>query len=130
VLLIGAGLAETHHVDALRRMGFSISETLEWPDSELINTHECVVVFIRRVENASMLAARLRAKPRFGRRVLLGVLPATAGGGTTRSLTDSGFDEVLPGNCQPRLLVARLLRRLRERPEYRCLLPRDRRPAA
>jgi hypothetical protein len=130
VLFLNPNGHEASHVKALERIGFSVFETRVWPDDDIIRLVEVVVVFIARVENATMLATRLRAKPHFGRRVLVGIVPATISADERRSAEGSGFDEMLTDTCSSRLFVARLMRRLRARPEYRCVLPsRDRRRA-
>jgi hypothetical protein len=70
-----------------------------------------------------MLAARLRAKPHFGRRALIALVDPDTPVHDRRSAEASGFDDVVNDCCDSRQLVARILRRLRARPELRCVLP-------
>jgi hypothetical protein len=78
------------------------------------------------------LGNRLRAKPRFGRRVLIALVPESCTERQRREAEHSGFDGALPQACSARDLAAHILRRLRPFPEYRCLLraPNGRRKAA
>ena len=83
-----------------------------------------MIVRIRSIRNAPMIAARLRAKPRFGRRVLIGLVPTSIPLHERTAALTSGFDEMLNNTCDSRQLIARILKRLRMVPEYHCLLPR------
>jgi hypothetical protein len=108
----------------LTQQGFNVSYTAIWPDDDAtLVAYEIVIVCPPDVAGAAMLAARLRAKPHFGRRVLFGILPDTIHARDAQELRASGFDDVVVASCDGRLLMAKILRRLRERPEYRCLLP-------
>ena len=109
----------------LESSGFLVSEVRSWPEDagELLN-HHVVIVRIRSMRNAPMVAARLRAKPRFGRRVLIGLVPSSVSQKERTEAIASGFDEVLDDTCDARQLIARILRRLRLVPEYHCMLPR------
>lgn len=109
----------------LENSGFLVTEIRDWPEDErAILTHHVVIVRIRSIRNAPMIAARLRAKPRFGRRVLIGLIPVSASLQERSAAITSGFDEVLDDTCDPRQLIARILKRLRMVPEYHCVLPR------
>jgi hypothetical protein len=109
----------------LESNGFLVAEMREWPETETaILDHHVVLVQIRSMRNAPMNAARLRAKPRFGRRVLIGLVPQTASPHERMAAQTSGFDEILDDSCDPRQLIARILKRLRMVPEYHCVLPR------
>jgi hypothetical protein len=79
-----------------------------------------------------MIAARLRAKPQFGRRVLLALVQDGVSDRDNREALMSGFDLTLPDRCSARDIAAHILRLLRGYPEYRCLLraPNGRRKAA
>jgi hypothetical protein len=78
-----------------------------------------------------MLAARIRAKPHFGRRLLIALVPASTAQPDRRAAEASGFDEVLNDGCDTRHLTTRILRGLRTRSELRCvLLPPERKPSA
>jgi DNA-binding response OmpR family regulator len=108
----------------LENIGFRVTELPDWPEDErVVLDYQVVIVRIRTVEGAPMLAARLRAKPRFGRRVLIALVPASTPLKERLSARTSGFDEALTDSCDGRLLTARILRRLRNRPEYHCVLP-------
>jgi hypothetical protein len=103
----------------------------QWPDDDrVLLEHHVVIVRLRDIRDAPMLAARVRAKPRFGRRVLIAFVPDAASAQECQSARSSGFDEVVTKCCDARQLTARILRRLRTRPEYRCILPGDRRRSA
>jgi hypothetical protein len=128
ILIVGGG-AETQYRQALERIGFQVSETCEWPDDDVIPAFEVVIVSIRHMERVAMLAARMRAKPHFGHRVLIASVPPTASAEERRSAVASGFDDAVTEK-DARLLVARILRRLRSRPEHRCFLPDRKRRAA
>jgi len=131
VLFINPDRRNLPYLMNLERNGFLVRDIHEWPDDETTRSAECVVVILRDVGAAAMVAARLRAKPLFGRRILLGIVPAETSAQDCRAIAASGFDEILVDPCNARILLARLLRRLRERPEFRCLRPpRDRRHLA
>lgn len=130
VLVINANGAATPHRQVLEKVGFRVVETCEWPASETIRDFEVVIVLLDRMETVSMLAARLRAKPHFGQRVLIGVAPDTTSPEDRRAAIGSGFDDVVNESRDSRLLVARILRQLRARPQHRCFLPDLKRRAA
>jgi hypothetical protein len=117
---------------ALRLLGFHVDETEELPGNEAFARYHAVIVRPAAPCNLPMLAARLRAKPRFGRRVLLALVEDGLAPRQRREAMLSGFDEALPETCGARALAAAVLRLLRPYPEYRCLLraPGRRRKAA
>ena len=119
------------HVNALKTLGFSVDVTDDVPPSEVFVRYHAVVVCTRDC-NLPALGMRLRAKPRFGRRVLVGLVPESCTEQQRREGTHCGFDVTLPYACSPRDLAARILSGLRQFPEYRCLLraPNGRRKAA
>jgi hypothetical protein len=129
VLIVNCG-AEPVHRQALERIGFHVSETFEWPDDDTIKAFEVVIVVFRHMEKVAMLATRMRAKPHFGQRVLIAVVPSTASADERRTAVGSGFDDAVIDSRDSRTLLARILRRLRSRPEHRCFLPDRRRRAA
>ena len=109
----------------LESSGFLVAELRDWPEDEaVILSHHVVIVQIRSPRNAPMIAARLRAKRRFGRRVLIGLVPEGTSLHERTAALSSGFDEVLNDCCDSRQLIARILKRLRLVPEYHCLIPR------
>ena len=126
VLLINPGNTRTRHSVVLEQLGFRVTEARDWPEDErAVLEHEVVIVHVRGKSGAPMLAARLRAKPRFGRRVLIALVPASVSPRDRHAARASGFDDVLADCCDSRQLIARILRRLRTRPEYHCVLPPD-----
>jgi hypothetical protein len=129
ILIVNSG-TDSSHRPALERIGFKVSETCEWPDDDMIPAFEVVIVLLRNMQAAGMLAARMRAKPHFGHRVLIAVVPATASDDERRSAVGNGFDDVVGDSKDSRQLIARIFRRLRLRPEHRCFLPDRRRRAA
>ena len=129
VLIVNCG-EEAPYRQGLERIGFRVSETCEWPADEVVRTCEVVIVLFRHLQTITMLAARMRAKPHFGHRVLIAVVPSTASAEERRTAIGSGFDDVVSESKDARLLIARILRQLRSRPEHRCFLPDRRRRAA
>jgi len=113
-------------------LGFSVDVVDDLPTADALATYHAVVVRVDRDCNLPALGARMRAKPRFGRRVLIALVPDECSLTKRREATASGFDVALSEGCPPRDLAANILRRLRPFPEYRCLLrtPHGRRKAA
>lgn len=107
----------------LRETGFIVHETYGWPEDSAVRDYHVVVVRVSAMHGAPMLAARLRAKPHFGRRLLVALVDPHTPLHDRRSAEASGFDEVLSDSCDSRQLTARILRRMRTRPELRCALP-------
>lgn len=131
ILYIQPGVPNEVHVAALRDLGFFVDLADDLPPSERFTAYHAVVVRVGDC-NLSGLGARLRAKPRFGRRVLIGLVPRSCTERQRRDAAHSGFDVTLDHACSTRDLAAHILRRLRPFPEYRCLLraPNGRRKAA
>jgi DNA-binding response OmpR family regulator len=116
---------------ALRSLGFAVMELDDLPMAERLVTFHAVVCRARAQHSLPTIAARLRAKPHFGRRVLIALAPPERSERDRREAVDAGFDCVLPDCCSPRQLAAAIIRYLRPYPEYRCLLkPKGRRKAA
>ena len=130
VLIVNCDHQETTHRQALESRGFLVVETREWPDDGVVHAYEVVIVVLRHMESIGMLAARMRAKPRFGHRVLIGISPGTPTSDDRRNAIAAGFDDVIAESGGSRSLIARILQRLRARPEHRCLLPDRKRSAA
>lgn len=117
---------------ALRSLGFRVDESPDLPANDAFAEYHAVIVHPSATCHLPMLAARLRAKPRFGRRVLLALVPETMKPRDRGDAVLSGFDATMPETCGARDLAATVLRLLRPYPEYRCLLrsPGGRRKAA
>jgi CheY-like chemotaxis protein len=130
VLVVTCGGRETSHAEALQRRGFRVTATSEWPADSVVIEFEVVIVVVRQMETVCMLAARMRAKPRFGRRVLIGINHTAPSAEERRNAIVAGFDDLVPESRDSRILIARILRQLRARPEHQCYLPDLKRPAA
>lgn len=116
---------------ALRALGFAVHEAVELPLNGM-HTYHAVIVEAHQDCSLPMLAARLRAKPRFGRRVLIALVEPATSDRARREAAMSGFDTTMSSTCSARDLAAMILRRLRPYPELRCMLrsPGGRRKAA
>ena len=132
VMFVNPVRERTPHPEEMRGMGFLIHEITDWPtDQAVVRDYHVVVVRVKDIEAAPMLAARIRAKPHFGRRLLIALVPASTAQPDRRAAEASGFDEVLNDGCDTRHLTTRILRGLRTRSELRCvLLPPERKPSA
>jgi hypothetical protein len=132
ILYLKGSFRETTYAPALRALGFRVDECEELPPNEALAGYHAIVVCPAAGSSLPMLAARLRAKPRFGRRVLLALVPEGTPDRTRRDAVLSGFDYALRDTCGARDIAATILRLLRPYPEYRCLLrqPGGRRKAA
>jgi hypothetical protein len=132
VLYIRSSGEDSTQAAALRSLGFRVDESEELPSNETFASYHAIVVRPCRPCNFPMLGARLRAKPHFGRRVLLALVPDAMPDRDRREALLSGFDYALPETCSARDLAATILRLLRPFPEFRCLLrsPSGRRKAA
>jgi len=130
VLVVNCSGREVTHTQALRQRGFRVDETAEWPADSVITPYEVVVVVLREIDIISVVAARMRAKPRFGNRVLIGVTRMPPSAAERRLAIVSGFDDIVGESHDSRILIARILQQLRSRPEHRCLVPDRKRPAA
>jgi hypothetical protein len=130
VLIVNCSGRETPHSQALLQRGFRVVEIGEWPPDDIPTQYEVVVVVLRDMDIISAVAARMRAKPRFGNRVLIGVTRMAPSAAERRHAIISGFDDIVGESHDSRILIARILQRLRELPEHRCLVPDRKRPAA
>ena len=119
-------------VDALTALGFHVDKDQDLPATWAVARYHVVIVHAHAGRNLPMVAARLRAKPHFGRRALLALVPEGMADRDRREAIHSGFDDTLPDTCGVRDLAAAILRRLRPYPEFRCILrvPGGRRKAA
>lgn len=107
---------------ALRALGFDVVEVADVPVRETLATYHAVILRMQDGRRLTSVAARLRAAPLFGRRVLIALVPASVSVRERRDAVDSGFDLVLPQQCSARDLAASILTLLRRYPEHRCLL--------
>jgi hypothetical protein len=130
VLIVNCSGQETAHRQPLLRRGFRVVTIAEWPSDDVVTHYEIVVVVLRDLDIIAGVAARMRAKPKFGNRVLIGVTRLPPSAAERRHATVSGFDDVVGESNDSRILIARILQRLRARPEHRCLVPDRKRPAA
>jgi DNA-binding response OmpR family regulator len=132
VLIISPRGALTPLKRLLDASGFAteLLDALPADDAKLLE-HEALIVELTAVDSAPMVAARFRAKPRFGRRVLVGVVSADTPARDRFAALAGGFDDIVDPRRGHRALTATLLKHLRRRPEFRCLIPPMRkRPAA
>jgi DNA-binding response OmpR family regulator len=124
ILFVNPDRQDSRHPEALRSMGFLVEEVTEWPDdNDMVRNYHVVIVRMREMSGAPMLAARLRAKPHFGRRLLVALVAAETSHAERRAAETSGFDDVMSDCCDTRHLTTRILRVLRTRSELRCALP-------
>lgn len=130
VLVINGTGRETAHTQSLQLRGFQVVELPHWPADDVVLQHEIVIIVLRRMDSVAVTAARMRAKPRFGNRVLIGVTESAPSAGERRHAVLAGYDDLVGESRDSRVLIARTLRMLRARPEHRCMVPDKKRPAA
>ena len=132
ILFVGPCGSDDGRVAALRSLGFRVAETEFLPVTSELDGYHAVVVRARPGNSLPMIGTRLRAKPQFGRRVLIALVHDGVSERDSREARMSGFDETLSDRCTARDIAAHILRLLRGFPEYRCLLraPNGRRKAA
>jgi len=120
------------HVPSLRALGFAVDIADDLPAADVFARYHAVVLSVCDGCSLTSLGTRVRAKPRFGRRVLIALVSDSVGERQRRDASASGFDVTMSLECSPRDLAAHILRRLRPYPELRCLLrtPNGRRKAA
>jgi len=109
-------------MEALEHRGFRVTEVKEWPPDDVVLDSQVVIIVVRHLDTICMLAARMRAKPRFGRRILIALAP-TVSAADRRTAIGAGFDDVMGVAVGARLRIARILRCRRNRPEHRCFVP-------
>ena len=132
ILYVHDGSVDDTPVDALKSLGFAVVAMEDLPPDDALAPHHALVVRARPNCSLPMLAARLRAKARFGRRILIALVPEDTPERVRREAVLSGFDATLPATCSGRGLAAAILKLLRPYPEFRCFLrsPTGRRKAA
>lgn len=125
VLYIDADYRRSDHVRMLTLLGFIVDAMPGWPDDdEDVLKYHAVIVRLADAGDAPAVAMRVRTKRHFGRRVLIALIPPNTSLPELRAAQAAGFDAVVCEETEPRRLAARLMRALRQRPEYRCYLPR------
>jgi hypothetical protein len=129
-LVVNCSGRQTAYSQSLQLRGFRVTEVAEWPTDEVALEHEVVIIVLRRMDSVSVTAARMRAKPKFGNRVLIGVTESPPSAGERRHAVLTGYDDLVGESRDSRVLIARILRMLRARPEHRCLVPDRKRSAA
>jgi hypothetical protein len=129
-LIVNCSGREIAHRQALLHRGFRVDETVEWPSDDVVTQYEVVIIVLRDIDSVAVVAARMRAKRKFGNRVLIGVTRVSPSAAERRHAMVSGFDDVVGESNDSRILLARILQRLRARPEHRCLVPDRKRRAA
>jgi DNA-binding response OmpR family regulator len=122
ILIVNCRNGECPYVQELERRGFRVAESKDWPPDDVVLDSQVVLVVVRDLDTIGMLAARMRAKPRFGRRILVALAP-TVSESDRRAAIGAGFDDVMGESAGARVLIARIMRILRLRPEHRCFLP-------
>jgi hypothetical protein len=123
VLVVNCTGRQTAHSQSLQLRGFRVIEIQAWPADEVVLEHEIVIIVLRRMDSVAVTAARMRAKPRFGNRVLIGVIESAPSAAERRHAVLVGYDDLVGESGDSRVLIARVLRMLRARPEHRCLVP-------
>jgi CheY-like chemotaxis protein len=122
VLYINSAESTYTQTQALRSLGFHVVESVDIPIGRSMEEYHAVIVRAKSDCPLASVATRLRARPRFGRRVLIALVSESASAREKRDAVDSGFDAVLPDACTARDLAAAILGLLRKYPEHRCVL--------
>src|SRR5262245_55098636 len=122
ILYINTGGVTETQAAALRALGFDVVEIDDVPPRDTLAKHHAVIVRLKHGPRLTSVAARLRAAPLFGRRVLIALVPASVTMRERRDAVDCGFDLVMPEQSSARDLAASILSLLRRYPEHRCLL--------
>jgi hypothetical protein len=124
VLFLNAERKQSVHPSFLREAGFVVHELRDWPtDDSAVRDYHVVIVRVRDIATAPMLAARLRAKPHVDGRLLVALVNSEVSAADRRAGQTCGFDEVLDESAAARQLTARIVRGLRARPRLRCVIP-------
>src|SRR6188768_2315050 len=79
----------------LRTLGFHVDEGHELPANERLRSYHAVIVRPAATCDLAMLAARLRAKPYFGRRVLMALVTQAVVERDLRDALLAGFDATM-----------------------------------
>jgi len=126
------GITDDEQMKGLRSIGFRVVGEDDIPTADVLSSFHAIVVRANAGCGLPTIGTRLRAKPKFGHRVLIALVCQETPDRERRDATASGFDVALPATCSARDLAASILRLLRPYPEYHCLLraPKGRRKAA
>jgi hypothetical protein len=124
VLFVDPREEPTAHQLVLKRLGFEVRVTSTWPRDETLREADVVVVIVE-IPRAAMIAARLRARAGFGRRLLIALVPSPLSPSDRRNMVASGFDDAVAEGSAPRALGRRLLKRLRAHPDTACAVIRN-----
>ena len=127
ILFVNPGRRPARQPETLRQLGFLVSEVEDLPPTAELLAHHVIVLATAKFHVLTMLGTHLRAKPHFGRRLLVALVPAETSAQARRDAVSSGFDAAMPANTGARMLAATLLRALRPHPEHRCVLRPSRR---
>jgi len=122
ILYINSAGCTGTHTAALRALGFDVVEADDVPERDTLAKYHGVIVRLNNGHPLTSVAARLRAAPLFGRRVLVALVPASVTTRERRDAIDSGFNLVLAQQSSARDLAASILSLLRRYPEHRCVL--------
>jgi hypothetical protein len=122
ILYINSSGADDTQCQGLRSIGFQVVEDADIPGGQTLENYHAVVLRARPGCPLSTVAMRFRARPRFGRRVLIALVPPSVTARARRDAVDSGFNGVLDEECSARDLAAAILGLLRKYPEHRCVL--------
>lgn len=122
VLFINPGRKACTHPFELQQTGFVVREIDAWPEDDALLAAEIVVVRVT-IDQACMVAARLRARPKFGRRVLVAFVCGVVAARERRAAIAGGFDDLVTDACDAREFADRVMRILRSRPEHPCGIP-------
>ena len=123
ILFVNPRRRRVRQLESLRRLGFLVSEAEDLPPTAELVAHHVVVVLTEARHALPVLGTHLRAKPQFGRRALIALVPPDTSTRARREAVDCGFDATLPATVGGRALAVTMLRALRPHPEHRCILP-------
>ena len=124
VLVLAAAAERVPQLRVLEDLGFHVDHANELPEGDGLERYHAVLLVLATLDRAAMVAARIRARRRFGRRVMIALVPEHLPESERRAVVPAGFDDVLGVTTPGRTIAARILRRLRDRPEHRCVLLR------
>ncbi len=104
----------------MRALGFTVIERDVPSNDAMLVQFPVVVLAATSVNLLPMIATRLRAKAGFSRRVIVARVPDNTKAEAIRPLLLCGIDDVFVEGTPARAVAARIVQRLRERPELAC----------